>query len=684
MVNSVNQHTLQMGDLYQDSGDKTRLFRKYNGVSSDQLLKPIKRSQEIAEKKVTDQLERISKENASILEADQYIRKLMTAVKALSNPSLTEVSVKSDAFGARTAFLSSSDPMIRATDTVVFSPGIGAPQGSMSIKVDRIATKDKLTANAVHTSKNTNITANETRIYVKGQAIKIPANATLEEISRAINTQKTETNVYAYVRKFSDTDYRLFLTGTEDGEKITLQNVVSKLSEPLESQVDPLNLAGTLVIGAEEKVITPSMNLSDIAGLINTIPDYAATISGAGPYTLDVTHLGSPTTLTSVATEKLFTQLGLEESAIAVDDLKASFYLDGSMTPILSSTNHIEGLYPKTTINLLAPTQGATVTADIEQDKGDILTAIDDFIVAYNELIEFANVQTARDTENGYQPKEDAYLANNSEFISVIDRLKQMYTKITGGVSGVNHMSTIGIRKDDEGFLVKNEEKLQEALDNNLDGVEQIFAFLAQDTTGGYFQVVAHPDKLPAEMMGKEVKVKVIKNSAGQYSAQMYVLDGVTVTHSVTIPYGSTAITVGGEDLITIKGTEDTIYEGFTFAYVGPSIETPVDPDTTVEEQGFKFSQGIGDILTKQLENIVLVPTDSDLLEDQETDLNKILVQASKRKKLEEKRLQDLKAKHLKLMQREERKAERFQRQMEKMQNILGNLQSLMAGFFAG
>lgn len=684
MVNSVNQNTLQMGDLYQDSRDKTRLFRKYNGVSPDQLLKPIQKAHDVVEKKVTDKIERMSKENSSIVEADQYIRKLMTAVKVLSNPSLTEFSVEADTFGSRTAFLSSSDPAVRATDTVVFSPAIGAPEGSMSIKVDRIATKDRLTANVIHASKTTNINANETRIYIKGQAIKVPANATLEEISKAINTRKIETNVYAYVRKFSDTDYRLFLTGMEDGEKITFQTIVNKLSEPLDSQTDPLNLAGTLVIGAEEKVITPSMNLTDIAALISTIPDYSATISGAGPYNLDVTHLGSPIALTSVATEKLFTQLGLEESATSADDLKASFYVDGSLTPILSSTNHIEGFYPKTTINLLAPTQGATITADIERDKNDILMAIGEFVTAYNELMEFAKIQTARDPENGYEPKEDAYLANNNEFIGVIDRLKQMYTKVTGGVSGVNHMSAIGIQKDDEGFLVKNEEKLQEALDNNLDGVEQIFGFLAQDTTGGYFQLVAHPDTLPTEMMGKEVKVQVIKNSTGQYSAQMYVLDGVTVTHSVTIPYGSTSITVGPDGLITVKGTEDTIYEGFTFAYVGPAIATPVDPATTVEEQGFKFSQGIGDILTKQLENIILLPTDSELLEDQKNDLNKILVQSNRRKRLEEKKLKDLKAKHLKIMQREERKAERFQRQMEKMQNVLGNLQSLMAGFFGG
>lgn len=680
---TMGQKGLQMGDVYQDKNDRFRLFRKHNGFSPDQILNAIRTGQEIREKRFSDVIERISKEQEAILQADQHMRRLMTATKALSNPNMAAQFGEKDAFGSRTAILSSSMGAINPNNVVAFIPAFGASEGSMSIRVARIASKDKTTGTASFESKTTNITANETRIYIRGQEIKIPTNATLEEVVGAINVHQDNSHVHAHARRFSATDYRLFLTGTEDGEKITLGSIVNKLTESFENQNDPLGLAGTVVLGAEEIVVDPSMSLTDIAALMNDIDGYSAAVEGGGPYTLGITQEGvGAVVLTDVATEKLMNQLGLNESALSEDDLQAEFYVDDDPTPLYSTSNQIEGLYHKTTIHLLAPSDGAIITASVERNSIEALSAIEEFIEAYNQLITFANEQTEKDPNNNYEPKEGAYLAKNKPFISMIDRLNRTYSFVTPCVAGLKHMSGIGIRKDDKGLLKKDDAKLAKALDSKLKEVEQIFGFVSKSTSAGYFEVIEHPKEVPSVMAGKDIKVSVTKNADGKYSARMYLDDGEVITHDETLPFEDANISVLPSGHVTIKGKAGTIYEGFTFFYGGPEIQTPVEPDTITEEQGLKISQGIGDLLTQRLSDIVFLPINSDREVDHKNELNRLSFKANKEKTLQEKRLKELQARHAKRIQQEERKAEKFQREMERVQEILATFTPMMNSMF--
>lgn len=686
MANGIGSGGIQLSDVYKDEkapNEYARLFRKHNGFSPDQILKAKQLGNEIREKTLTDKVDRLTKEESTTIEADQYVRKLMTAAKALSNPLRAAANGEKDAFGARTAVLSSDDPDTNANNIVLVTPSFGAAEGSISIKVNRIATKDKTLGTVVHTSTTTNITATETRIYVNGSQVKVPTNATLDEIVGAINAKKTDTHIQAFARKLSATDYRLFMSNSKEGEKITFETVANKLTESFASNATALGLAGTLVIGGQEKVITPTMTLTDIATLISTVPTFAATVGGTGPYTLDVTENAVPVVLTNVATEKMMGQLGLTESAATADSLKAEYLLDGDPTLRYSTTNHIEGLYHNTTIDLLAPSDGAEITASISRDPIEVLKCIDEFIEAYNSLVKFANDQTAKDPNNDYKPKEGAYLANNRPFIRMIDRIKRIYSNtITGGVTGLNHVSEIGISRDTNGLLVKDQKKLASKLDTNLEGVEQIFAFISVNTTGGYFQTLKHPKQLPSEMLGKDVMVSVIKNSEGNYAARLYLDAGGVITQDTSIPIGSENIKLHDGGKISVTGPANTIYEGFKFYYSGPAISTPIAPDTNTETQGFRVSQGIGDLFSEKLSDMVLLEINSDKSSDQKNELNKISFNVRKEKQLQEKKLEELKAKNARLMHREKRKAERFQRDMEKVQELMAAFTPMMASMF--
>lgn len=671
----------QLSDVYKDknSKDYARLFRKLNGFSPDQLLKAKELGNEIREKAIDDKIERYSKEEEAILSADQYLRKLMKAAKALSNPNLASSMGEKDAFGSRTATLSSSAPNIDGNDIVMITPSLGAAEGSLNIKVDRIATKDKINGSQVIASKTTNITTHETRFYIKGTQIKVPADATLEEIAGAINAQKGSTNVQAFTRKMSDADYRLFITTSKEGEKITLQTVVEKLAESFNSKTTALGLAGTLEIGGTEKVITPTMTLTEVATLISTVPTFAATATGTGPYTLSITENGSPVSISTKATEKLMGQVGIAESSTTAEELKAKYYIDGDETALYSASNHIEGLYHKTTIDLLAPSDGAEITADIAPNRAEVLSCIQEFMDAYNEFITFADEQTAKDPKNDYKPKEGAYLAQNRQFINMVDRIKRIYSNPgTGGVTGLRHISQIGIKKDEKGLMTTDPIILAKKIDTDLAGVEQIFGYISLNTTGGYFQTTTHPKKLPTEFYGKDLMVSVTKNSAGQYSTRLYLDNNGVISEDVSV----TSFEVADTGKVTIFGPKDTIYEGFRIAYLGPAITTPVDPATNTETQGFRISQGVGDLLTEQLGDMVYLPNSSNKESDQKNELNKIAYRTRKEKSTQKKRLEELKAKHYWTMEKAKRNAERFQKDMEKVQGLLAAMNPMMASMF--
>lgn len=683
MSNGTVQSGSQLSDLYQNADGYARLFRKQNGFSPDQVLKAKKIGHDIREKKIADKIEMLTKEEEAVIQSDQYIRKLMVASQALSNPTSKEFPSEMDAFRSRTATLSSSNPSIRAHEAIIVNPSAEATEGSFSIKIERVATRDKTSGSAALPDKTSNITANETRIYVRGTEIKIPANATLEEVSRAISAKKSDTHVQAFARKFSDTDYRLFISSNVEGEKITFETIANKLEAPFTSDATPLNLAGTLNMGGTEKVITPTMTLSDIATLISSVPTFAATVTGTGPYTLDITENANPVALTAVATEKLMDQLGLAESTSTADDLKAKYYLDNISTPYYSTTNHIEGLFDQTTIDLLQPTGNDEITVDVNRNAEKILGAITDFMESYNELMTFAATQTAVDSANGNKPKEGAFLTKNHDFIQMINHIKKTFSNaVTGGVSGLRNISEIGIKKNEKGLLIKDDTKLINALSSNITGVEQIFAFISENTTGGYFKTSAHPKQLPAQVLGKNIMVSLIKKADQTYSARLYLDDNGIISEDVLIPVGSADIKISSAGYIAINGPVGSVYEGFSFDYAGPPIATPVDPNTTLEIQGFKVSQGLGDVLTAKLNDIVMLDITGNEFKDQKNELNKVAFKTRSKRLNQEKHLKKLQERHARKMRREEFKAERFQRDMGKVQEVLETFTPMMMSMF--
>lgn len=437
------------------------------------------------------------------------------------------------------------------------------------------------------------------------------------------------------------------------------------------------------MIAGEEKTVSPSMSLNDIAALISTVPNYTASVSGTEPYSLNITQSGSPVSLSSIASEKLLGQIGLTESSKSPDDLKAQYRIDGS-PPVLSATNQISGLYHKTTIHLLGPSNGEIINADIQRNASEALVGINEFIDAYNALMKFATEKTAKDPDNEYRPKEGAVLSNNYDFRILIDNITRSFNAKVQTQGSFSHLSQIGIQHDENGHLIKNETKLAEILDSKLSDVESLFSFVSTKTSSGNVSIITHPKSLDSSIPSKGLNVTFTRDSSGTYAAKISLGPEGAESSIVDIPAGSTSIHVEPNGHLILKGPENTIYEGFKFLYDGPALAIPSGPTPTKQVQRLKVSQGLGDVISQKLNRIVMSAFSGDSDTPDANELNKLVFRNKKGKQLHERLLSDLKEKHSRVIKQQEHKAERFQVIMEKVQEATSALGTIMASMFRG
>ena len=76
-------------------------------------------------------------------------------------------------------------------------------------------------------------------------------------------------------------------------------------------------------------------------------------------------------------------------------------------------TNQINDLFKGVTLDLLQAEQGTTIELDIENDLATVKQSIVDFVEAYNQVVQFQNLQRQTDPLTG-EPIEEAVLANTS------------------------------------------------------------------------------------------------------------------------------------------------------------------------------------------------------------------------------------------------------------------------------
>jgi len=152
---------------------------------------------------------------------------------------------------------------------------------------------------------------------------------------------------------------------------------------------------------------------------------------------------------------------------------------------ITRTTNDFSDVLSGVSLSVLAETTGE-VTFTVEPDKDAIKTKIEEFIEAYNEVIDFIN------TQNTYTPPEEDGEAGTSGVLfgdGLLQSVKQSFSSalfnidaatVAADTEGYSTLSLIGIKTSSDGTLELNSTIFDEKFDANLEALADLFV----DTDG--------------------------------------------------------------------------------------------------------------------------------------------------------------------------------------------------------
>ena len=145
---------------------------------------------------------------------------------------------------------------------------------------------------------------------------------------------------------------------------------------------------------------------------------------------------------------------------------------------ITSKTNRVEEAIQGVTLNL-TEASGDPVTLVIERDEASLREAIDNFVSNYNEMKSTVGRMTAYNGEG----ETSGELIGDRTVRNIEDRLRRDITDNLG-TGDISRLSQMGIAIDERGRLSVDEDKLDEAIATNPEGLS---AFFAGDTEEGGF-----------------------------------------------------------------------------------------------------------------------------------------------------------------------------------------------------
>jgi flagellar capping protein FliD len=665
-------------NLYTDETNRMHIFKKRNGFSGDTVVNAMKPVMELKEKKQQDKIDFVDNELTAITDINKILVHCRDAAAMLASPSVPSNKIDFDILGVtiedvlskKVPSFFSTNASINPTSVVAVKIEDDAPNGDFSVEVERIAKKDAITSTVNLSSQSTILVAKKTNLWIGDVQITIPEQSSLFDISQKINQYKAQTNISASVRKYGSQGFRLFLSHSDVGHKINLKSIIDRLTQEFPSEKSALGLDATIIIDSQIKEIDPELSLTDISDLLKT-DNYDTRISFSGTgYSLEVSYQGGAWSAisTSIAQDKLCSDIGLSANSSTEEDLMAKYYIDNSTVAFFSQSNTVTDIYEKSSITFLAPTGGAVITTTVSNDFSKIYEAIISFVEKYNEMVTTFENLTARDPENGYEPKEGAFLAKNSFFKNIMDNVIASVRNQPLGFSDT--LDTFGLNLKTDLKIEINEQKLTDALNNNLQNLISFFGFRENSLNDGFFTISARPYSISNDILRGKTLISISKNDAGIITATLSLQDILgNITASSSFSSDSTYVKENSSGVISIRPALGSKFENFSFLYEGPIIPTPAVGDSYTVSDEFKIRLGIAvQFYQKLRETIISKRIAGQKIEDQTNEFNRLLFIVNEHKKKEINILDNLKDKNIKELVQAQKKAEHFEINMEKLE----------------
>jgi flagellar hook-associated protein 2 len=474
--------------------------------------------------------------NSLLIEArKQEVTNKMTAWNSISAYLLT--------FKAKASLLARESmwnlKTVENTDNSVFTATAtaSAEPGIYYVTVNALAQQHQLASQGFESSTSA-VGTGEVQIQVGDGAtktIEITAeNNTLEDLRDAINESDAEVNASIINDGSSNNPYRLLITANETG----LENRI-RLTVDLSGGTAPdfenatFDDPETLIWNSNS---TSSPALGDTAsytGSENLI--YSFTIKGSGEMTVgsgsifiewsDGTNSGeieitAADDEVAVGTEGLKIKLGagtvnggdtfqVQTFAPLLQDAQDAQVsignTSGGGSPIIvnSPTNTVTGVIDGVTLNLLKVSDSGPNTLKIALNEASIISNIEDFVDKYNTVVGYLDELMDYDPET----EEAGLLIGDSSLMRLQNSLHNLVTNSIPGLNtNLNRLMHIGITTQPDGTLTLDKETLSEKINEDLQGVMDLFMTSGSSDTEGIEFVSASDDTIMTDT-GYEVNI---------------------------------------------------------------------------------------------------------------------------------------------------------------------------------
>ncbi len=259
--------------------------------------------------------------------------------------------------------------------------------------------------------------------------------------------------------------------GSYEVEVVNLARVQKDVANGFASVSESTFSAGTIDINGTSITVEDGDSLGDIVDKINlaNIGDSATGVTASiiddgteNGFRIVLTGENASTSFTATAsgvssggTELSFTNTQAAQQATAI--------IDG--ITVVSDNNTLKDAIPGVNLDLLKQNEAGTKTLiEVSQDDEAIKAKLDEFVSAYNGIVNFIAEQ------------QDSSWANDSGMLAAKRRLQSMLVERVGGSTGnFNYLVDIGIKTNKEdGTISFDSTKLSDAIKNDFESLEKL------------------------------------------------------------------------------------------------------------------------------------------------------------------------------------------------------------------
>lgn len=264
------------------------------------------------------------------------------------------------------------------------------------------------------------------------------------------------------------------LTLTVDSTDINIEidndnNTLAGIRDAVNSSAESIGVSATIINvddgagGTEAKLVLTSNNTGVDNAITITVNDTTdsdnTNADGLSALYYDTSDGTTPEQMTQI---------------VAAED--SEVYIDGQK--VLSSTNKVVDAIDGVTLTLLAEDIGVIKELTIEINNSAVNSAITSFVGGYNSFISAVNKLNSFNPDTG----ETGALFGDSTLRLVSNAVRNdVSNKVDGLTGSITSLVDIGITTSKTGLLSIDNEKLESAIENNLEGVGNLFA---SSTTG--------------------------------------------------------------------------------------------------------------------------------------------------------------------------------------------------------